>query len=67
VVEGLLTSTVDQHTTAPGDMEKWDRALMQAKLIAEHQCRKLKTGKVDWCPLLTQAINAIQYWKGWAK
>jgi len=67
VVKGILTSTTYQHTAASGDMEKWDRALTWAKLEAEHQCRKLKTSKVDWCLLITQAINAIQYWKGWAK
>jgi len=50
-----------------GDIEKWDRALIWAKLAAEHQCQKSKTGKVDWCLLITQAIHTIQYWKGWAK
>jgi len=27
----------------------------------------IKTRGVDWCPLLTQAIQAMQHWKGWAK
>jgi len=43
------------------------RELMRAKLEAECHCRRLKTGRVDWYPLLTQAIHEIQYWKGWAK
>jgi len=50
-----------------GNIEQLDRELTRAKLEAEHHCRKLKAGGVDWCPLLTQAIYVIQYWKGWTK
>jgi len=34
---------------------------------AEKHCWKIKARRVAWCPLITQAIQAIQYWKGWLK
>jgi len=67
VADSIINFDMEHQLADAGDIEKWDRALIRAKLVAERQCRKIKTGKVDWCPLITQAINAIQYWKGWAK
>jgi len=34
-----------------------------AKQAAEQQCRKLKCGQAEWCPLVTKAINKILFWK----
>jgi len=44
-----------------------DHKLTQAKLEAERHCCKLKAGSIEWCPVLSQDIQAIQYWKGRAK
>jgi len=62
-------SQLDQRSTAAtdGELERLDRELTWAKSVAEQHCWKMRTGGVDWCPLITQAIQAIQYWKGWAK
>ena len=44
-----------------------NQELTRARLDVECHCRKIKAGGVAWCPLLTQAIQSIQYWKGWLK
>jgi len=44
-----------------------DKELTKAKLKAEWQCCKFKLGGVAWSPVLSQAIQAIQYLKGWVK
>jgi len=48
-------------------LEEIDKEFIDAWLEAEKQCQKIKAGGVAWCPLVTQAIQAIQYWKGWLK
>jgi len=67
MVESILNLDTENQLAAMGDIEKWDRAPTQAKLEVECQCQTLKTGRVDWCPLITQMIHTIQYWKGLAK
>jgi len=41
-----------------------DQEVTMAHQVAEQQCRKFRSGQVLWCPLVTQAINQILYWKG---
>ncbi len=55
------------HRISNHDMDKVDKELTAACLEAETHCRKIKAGGVAWCPLITQAIQVIQYWKGWLK
>jgi len=66
-----LTEKVNQltqgHRISNHDMDEVDKELTAARLEAETHCRKIKAGGVAWCPLITQAIQAIQYWKGWLK
>jgi len=40
---------------------------MSVHLEAEKHCHKIKAVRVAWCPMLMQAIQAIQYWKAWLK
>jgi len=46
------------------DIDSVDKELTSTRLEAERHCQKIKAGGVAWCPLITQAIQAIQYWKG---
>jgi len=54
----------DMHTL---QYEEVDKALNTAKLSTEKSCRKFCAGRIPWTPVLTQAIQRIQYWKGIAK
>jgi len=59
---------LQQGTTVPAeDSDCIDQELTHVRLEVEHHCRKVKAGGVAWCPLLTQALQSIQYWKGWLK
>jgi len=45
-----------------------DKAATELKRHAEKQCRKIRVGAVQWCPLVSKAINRILYWKGlWSR
>jgi len=41
-----------------------DKAATELKRHAEKQCRKIWAGEVQWCPMVSKAINRILYWKG---
>jgi len=41
--------------------------VMTAKCSAENQCRKFKSGKVQWCPWVTACINKILFWNSMLK
>jgi len=66
-----LLEKVDQlqqmeHIKA-AELDNIDQQLTSVHLEAEKHCHKIKAGRVAWCPMLMQAIQAIQYWKAWLK
>jgi hypothetical protein len=42
--------------------ESVDRQLLQMRLHAEKNCRKLRMGKTQWSPELASIRNSIKYW-----
>jgi len=44
--------------------ETLNKEIINAKLMAETKCRKIKTGKYGWTPELTTAIKTVLYWRG---
>jgi len=46
------------------EYESIDKAATELKRHTEKQCRKIRVGAVQWCPLVSKAINRILYWKG---
>jgi len=47
------------------EYERIDNIMVEAKLLAESKCRKIKAGNIPWCPHITRgSINKILYWKG---
>jgi len=47
--------------------EAIDKAATEYKRHAENTCRKLHVGAVQWCPLVSRAINRILYWNIYTK
>jgi len=46
------------------EFKQLDKEIMEAKIKAERQCRKIKASKYRWTPELNKAIQMVLYWKG---
>lgn len=45
------------------ELNQLDKIRVDASLLAESKCRKLKTGNVPWSPELQEAISRIRYYR----
>jgi len=69
IARASVPTSSDQGTILPTAMhiQELDKDITVAKLEAECQCKKIKTGRYSWTPELTQAIMLVLYWKAIAK
>ncbi len=62
-LQELLRKPTDLRRVHRLELNQIDNIVTAAKHAAEKQCRKLKCGQAEWCPLVTKAINKIMFWK----
>jgi len=67
MVNEVIHKPSDLHRQYCDELNSINQAVTDAKHAAESQCRKLKCGRVQWCPSITAVINKIIFWKSMLK